>query len=295
VKKAQKNTKLNKLSRQVHRRAKLTFVPHKANQFRPHLIRRYGLIVLLLLVIGLQAGYNFTTTGSVLGVETAISTGRLLTETNHEREMRGLPPLAADDQLNKAAFLKAKDMFTHQYWAHVAPNGTTPWQWLAKVNYNYASAGENLAKNFASSDATMAAWMASSEHKANILNADYREVGFAVADGMLDGEPTTIVVALYGQPARAVTAAAQTEAPASHDLGLATRAQIAWESLTPAAIAALIMVVVASVVALGAHFYRSKLPKKMQVSWYRHHGLLKVGGMLSLVMVMLFLYGGGQI
>ena len=42
------------------KRASLAFIPKKENQYRPHLIRRYSLLVLIAIVIGLQFGYNFT-------------------------------------------------------------------------------------------------------------------------------------------------------------------------------------------------------------------------------------------
>ena len=278
---------------------KLTLVPHGANQYRPHLIRRYGLIVLLLFVVGAQAGYNFTTSGSVLGARAAISTDDLLTETNEQRELAGVEPLRTNELLNEAAYLKAQDMLRQQYWAHIAPDGTTPWQWLTKVGYNYASAGENLAKNFSSSGATMTAWMASPEHRENILNSRYSEVGFAVADGELNGKPATLIVALYGRTTDATAAAAaapRTDTPPTvASAGLLTRIDIALQSMTPAALGSMVVLLLAALIALLAHMYRNKLPKHLRQSWYRHHGLMKVGGMLSLVVIMVVLYSGGQI
>lgn len=277
---------------------KLAFVPHGANQYRPHLVRRYGLVALLVVIIGIQGVYNFSATGSVLGVRASITSKELLADTNAQRTERGLQPLQMNDELSKAAFLKASDMFRQQYWAHVAPDGTTPWHWFGAAGYNYAAAGENLAKNFTTADATMTAWMSSPEHRQNILTRNYTNVGFAVVDGTLQGKPTTLIVALYGQPASMpVTAGASipTETPSHQTISPMARFGVALESMTPALFASLFLVVIAMVVALTAHVYRRKLPKKMQQSWYRHHGLLKVGGMLSLGVVMLFLYSGGQI
>lgn len=276
---------------------KLTLIPHGANQYRPHLIRRYGLIVLLLFVVGAQAGYNLTTSGSVLGVRAVISTDELLAETNVARKEAGVGVLQSNQQLNEAAFMKAKDMLRQQYWSHVAPDGTTPWQWLTKAGYNYASAGENLAKNFSSSDATMAAWMASPEHRENVLNPRYTEVGFAVADGVLNGKNTTLIVALYGQSASGMLAAAPQTTVSTQQtaIGPVARLDIAIKSMTPAALGSLFVLVTAALVALLAHLYRDKLPKRLRQSWYRHHGMLKGAGMLSLVIVMIVLYGGGQI
>jgi hypothetical protein len=48
-------------------------------------------------------------------------------------------------------------------------------------------------------------------------------------------------------------------------------------------------------VAFTAHLYRDKLPKAINQSWRRHHGLIKATGMISLVVMLITLYGGGQI
>lgn len=280
---------------------KLAFVPHHANQYRPHLIRRYGIAALLVVIIGVQVGYNYSTTGTVLGDKAAISTDTLLTDTNAERAKNKLPPLALDGKLSQAAFLKAKDMLAHQYWAHTAPNGATPWQWFSEAGYNYSYAGENLAKNFHSADAVTAAWIASPEHEANIVDEHYTQVGFAVVDGALSGKETTLVVALYGAPADATlpVAAISNEtnnaATARNSESIATRFSLALRALTPAAIAAIVIALVAGAVALTAHVYRRKLPKALRQSWYRHHGIIKASGMVSLCFIIVFLYSGGQI
>lgn len=294
--------KVVKLKKQVNRHLKMTFVPHKANQYRPRLVGRYGLVVVIMLVIGLQVGYNFATTGRVLGAKAAITADDLLTDTNEQRAQNNLPALTIDAQLSHAAFLKAQNMFAGQYWAHIAPDGTTPWHWFGEAGYNYSYAGENLAKNFTTADAATTAWMASPEHRANILDTHYTQVGFAVVDGTLAGKPTTLVVALYGEPAAAVASVAGAqvqapvvEAPTTHTIGVLTRFGVALQSITPAALGAVAVTILVAGVALMAHFYRKKLPKALRSSWYRHHGIIKASGMLSLCLIVVFLYSGGQI
>lgn len=280
---------------------KLALIPHGANQYRPHLIRRYGLLVLLLLIVGIQAGYNVSTSGVVLGTKAPIASSDLLDDTNRERVKKGLEPLIMNAKLSEAAYMKVQDMLNRQYWAHEAPDGTTPWQWLTKAGYNYASAGENLAKNFSSSGATVTAWMASPEHRDNVLNARYDEAGFATADGVLDGQPVTLVVALYGQSADGAVVAgvripSQEEIATSEGtIGPLTRFAIGLDSMTPAALAAVLLLIAAALVAVLAHVYRNKLPKRLRESWYRHHGIMKASGMVSLIVIMLALYSGGQI
>lgn len=279
----------------------MTFVPHKANQYRPHLIRSYGLVVVLLLIIGVQGTYNFAKTGSVLGVQASITSDQLLNDTNNQRVESKLPTLKLNSQLSQAAYLKANDMFQSQYWAHISPSGVTPWHWFNAAGYNYDYAGENLAKNFTTADAATTAWMASTEHRANILGAHYTDVGFAVVTGVLQGQNTVLIVALFGDPASQGTpavAGVQTKnlnAAPPQSINIITRVGMAVQSLTPAALGSAFLMIIVAGVALAAHFYRRKLPKALQQSWYRHHGVLKAAGTMSLLLVVVVLYGGGQI
>jgi hypothetical protein len=282
----------------VRRYTKLAVVPHAANQYRPHAIRRHGLVALLVVIIAIQAVYNFSATGAVLGARAPISPQALLADTNARRAERHLQPLRIDDRLSRAAGLKADDMFRQQYWAHVAPDGTTPWHWFGAAGYDYAAAGENLAKNFTTADATVTAWMSSPMHRQNILTPEYTNVGFAAVDGTLSGKAATLIVALYGKPAAApiiLGVAAPTAAPAPQAMSPVARLGVALKSMTPAAVASLFIAAIGITVALTAHAHRRKLPRSLRAGWYRHHGLVKAGGMLSLIIVMLFLYSGGQI
>ena len=274
----------------------MVFVPHKKNDYRPHLIRRYGLVAVAFTVVGMQMGYNGALTGRVLGVKSSITINELLKETNGVRQNYKVGTLKLNNKLNQAAYLKAKDMFADQYWAHVAPDGTQPWKWFGDVDYNYSEAGENLAKNFSTTGATMTAWMNSPGHRANVLNADYQEVGFAVVDGELEGSPTTLVVALYGTPAESAVAGAEFMQPdLSENVGIFTRFAIAAQSITSITIASLMLIILATVVAGLSHAYRKKLPIKLRESWYKHHGLYKAAGLTIFSLVIIFFYGTGQI
>jgi len=42
--------------------------------------------------------------------------------------------------------------------------------------------------------------MGSPSHRANLLNKNYKEIGFAVVNGTLNGYETTLVVQMFGQP-----------------------------------------------------------------------------------------------
>ncbi len=302
--KTNKKRKLIKAAiKRTRHHIKMAVVPHHKNGYRPHLIRGYGLIALAFVVIGIQLGYNGATTGNVLGIQSDITINALLDQTNQTRVDAGVLPLKLNPQLNQAAYLKAQDMFAKQYWDHVAPDGTQPWKWFGDAGYNYDEAGENLAKGFSSTDAMVTAWLNSPEHKANLLRDSYQDVGFAVVSGNLNGEPTLLVVALYGKPA-AVAVATVTQQPttslanvsASNGyINILTQFAVAIKSITPAAVVGLIFISGAIIVALLAHAYRRKLPRPIRLSWRRHHGLYKVMVLISFSIIVILMYGGGQI
>lgn len=122
----------------------------------------------------------------------------IISDTNYVRAKYNLHPLKENAELTAAAYLKAYDMFEHQYWDHVSPEGKTPWYFIRNTNYDFRFAGENLAKDFASSDDVLSAWMESPEHRANILNPNYEDIGVAIVKGELNGKETVLIVAIYG-------------------------------------------------------------------------------------------------
>lgn len=279
-------------------------IPHKGNHYRPHLVRLHGITAVLVLALFMQLAYGFFTAGrlEVLGRVSNISASELLADTNAARKESSLPELKINDELSQAAFLKGRDMLANNYWAHTSPSGITPWKWLADTGYNYDVAGENLAKNYPTAEATIEAWMASASHRANILNAKYQDVGFAVVDGLLDGRDATLIVAYYGTPASAAAVAGTGDnkvvyAPAVNN-GVGNPLAYfgtALQSLSPATLGALGMFVVVGLVALLAHHYRKKLPASWRKSWRQHHGMFTLAGLVGLALVMILATGGGQI
>jgi uncharacterized protein YkwD len=122
----------------------------------------------------------------------------LIALTNQERAKAGLPQLVEDARLDKAASLKAQDMITNHYWAHVSPTGVQPWYWFNVVGYKYLYAGENLADEYTTTDEAMRGWMNSPGHKANILNVHYIDIGMAVTCGVVKTTSNSLIVAEYG-------------------------------------------------------------------------------------------------
>jgi len=177
------------------------FSPKEENNFRSRLLHLDFLSYYLLLVLFFTFLVRTTTFSNILGYATDITIQKLYQLTNQERQKYNLPPLNYSEKLSKAAYQKALDMFNKNYWAHFGPNGETPWQFILNAGYEYEYAGENLAKNFLFSENVVSAWMNSRTHRENILRKEYTDIGFAVVNGTLNGEPTTLVVQMFGKPA----------------------------------------------------------------------------------------------
>jgi uncharacterized protein YkwD len=124
----------------------------------------------------------------------------VLVEMNRERRRRGLPELFMSRRLNAAAEDRLRDMFEQHYFAHDAPDGTSPFVALRRRGYRYLSAGENLASGQRSAAEVVEQWMRSPGHRANVLGR-FEDAGIAVAPG----SPTRrsagyTFVALYARP-----------------------------------------------------------------------------------------------
>lgn len=176
------------------------FLPHHSNNHRPKVLQIDALLVyvLLFLLFNLAVRSLHRSYPEVLGFATDINVEVLLVDTNAKRQAAGLPPLSLNTRLSAAAAKKAQDMFAHNYWAHTSPQGRTPWDFVLGEGYKYSLAGENLAKNFSDSRGVVEAWMASLTHRENILKSSYQDIGFAVVNGVLNGEETTLVVQMFG-------------------------------------------------------------------------------------------------
>ena len=96
---------------------------------------------------------------------------------NEIRQQNGLRPLAANWELSRVARYKSQDMLDNRYFAHNSPTYGTPFQMMKAFGLSYRTAGENIAKGYATPQAVVNGWMNSSGHRANILNAGYTQIG----------------------------------------------------------------------------------------------------------------------
>lgn len=128
----------------------------------------------------------------------AVNRSTLISLTNQQRASMGLGTLRENSKLNSAASMKAQDMLQNGYFAHTSPSGKGLAYWVSAVGYSYKYAGENLAMDFLDSSEVFNSWMASSSHRANIVNPNYQDIGMAVLSGSFNGQETTVVVQMFG-------------------------------------------------------------------------------------------------
>lgn len=177
------------------------FVPHEENNYHAQSLHTSMLSVYLVVAILMVfASKKVPAFSNVLGLATDITVEKLYSLTNEERAKISLPPLQMNSELSEAAAKKAAHMFQKDYWSHFSPDGKSPWDFIKQSGYQYEFAGENLAKNFLFSKNVVDAWMNSPTHRENIVRKEYSEVGYAVVNGMLNGEDTTLVVQMFGTP-----------------------------------------------------------------------------------------------
>ena len=103
---------------------------------------------------------------------------------NVQRTQHGLNPLSANWELSRVARYKSQDMVDHRYFSHTSPTYGTPFQMIRSFGLSFRTAGENIAYGQRTPQAMVNAWMNSSGHRANILNAAYTQIGVGyVASG----------------------------------------------------------------------------------------------------------------
>jgi uncharacterized protein YkwD len=120
---------------------------------------------------------------------TALIRAATLCLINRERLTRGERALRPNARLRRAAQAHSMSMAFGDYFEHDGPSGQTPLARLRDVGYISSSrvgyeVGENIAWGtlyLATPRAIVAAWMASPGHRANILDARYRETGIGVS------------------------------------------------------------------------------------------------------------------
>ncbi len=94
---------------------------------------------------------------------------------NAERAKAGLPALQMQTGINNAASVRAREI--KRQFSHTRPDGSSFSTALTQQGVSYNRSGENIAYGQRTPEAVMEGWMNSSGHRANILNASFRNIG----------------------------------------------------------------------------------------------------------------------
>ncbi|RJR31308.1 CAP domain-containing protein [Candidatus Parcubacteria bacterium] len=184
----------------LKRQFKNNFIPHQENNHWPHFFkprRLFGYALLILFLKSLTVGLLFAYYPSPAEMANIV-TDKIIEMANSDRLKNDIEPLQADRLLTVFAQEKANDMLQREYFSHDTPEGKKPWQWIDRKKYDYVYAGENLAMDFTSAELIHNAFMKSPGHRKNILNPKYKDIGVAVASGMMNGRQTDILVQFFG-------------------------------------------------------------------------------------------------
>lgn len=100
---------------------------------------------------------------------------------NQERSAAGLPALKANTKLTSAARGHSQDMACNGFFSHQSSTTGGPADRISAAGYSFSWAGENIAAGYGSAADTVAGWMDSPGHRANILSSNFTEIGLGYA------------------------------------------------------------------------------------------------------------------
>jgi uncharacterized protein YkwD len=126
---------------------------------------------------------------------------------NRERSKRHLPPLKQQAALNRTATRYAKRLVAERFFDHTAPDGTTLVKRIRTAGYLKGNprrwwVSENIAYgpgNVGTPTLIVKAWMKSDDHRANILQRRFRDIGLGVTLGSPDGSRGATYVHDFGR------------------------------------------------------------------------------------------------
>lgn len=101
---------------------------------------------------------------------------------NQQRRANGKPDLTLNKILCANAAVRAEEISRDDWFSHQRPDGT---MCFTAVTVDYMTCGENIAYGTRTASATVAAWMDSPGHRANILSDEFTQAGFGCYE--LDG------------------------------------------------------------------------------------------------------------
>lgn len=100
---------------------------------------------------------------------------------NEARTRAGLPRLQENDTLGRVAMAYSQRMARENFYGHVDPQGKGVGERIAATGYVAQMSAENIGRGQRDPATVVDGWLKSPGHRANILNADAREIGAGYA------------------------------------------------------------------------------------------------------------------
>ncbi|MEJ7911918.1 MAG: CAP domain-containing protein [Chitinophagaceae bacterium] len=88
-----------------------------------------------------------------------------------------VPELAWNTQLESAALGHSANMYSNNFFSHIAPDGTKGGARIERAGYDWRAYGENIASGYTSEKEVIAGWIKSPTHCKNLMNRLYKEMG----------------------------------------------------------------------------------------------------------------------
>ena len=92
-----------------------------------------------------------------------------------------VPPLVFSEKLSAAAATQANDMAAVGFLSHRGSDESKPADRVVRAGYPWQAVGENVAAGPETANDVVEGWLSSPGHCANIMNADFTEMGIAYA------------------------------------------------------------------------------------------------------------------
>jgi uncharacterized protein YkwD len=110
------------------------------------------------------------------------------------------PPVAWNEMLAQAALGHSEDMASKHYFNHKEPGGSAPADRATRVGYRWRQVGENIASGQHTVMQTVADWLDSPGHCANIMNPAFTEMGAAYAVNPANENRTPYWTQMFARP-----------------------------------------------------------------------------------------------
>ncbi len=130
-----------------------------------------------------QTNTNDQSNGSLDQYQPSQYEKKVVQLVNDERAKKGLEPLEMNNRLSGLAHMKSKDMADNNYFSHTSPTYGSPFEMMKQFDFNYRTAGENIAAGQRTPESVVQGWMNSPGHRANILNENFTQIGVGYVEG----------------------------------------------------------------------------------------------------------------